>query len=126
MDVSGPRADRVADSVRRALARLLQQRIRDPRVGFVTLTDVRLSPDLRYAIAYFTVIDSERKEESLAGLKRATPFLRRGLAREAGLRYTPELRFVYDDVASSGQRIETLLEEMRHDRDEDEAEPTED
>jgi len=94
-------------------------------VGFVTLTEVKLSPDLRHAVAYFTVIDSDRKEESLAGLKRATPFLRRGLAHEAGLRFTPELRFVYDDVASSGQRVETLLEEMRHDRDEDEVESTE-
>jgi ribosome-binding factor A len=126
VDLSGPRADRVADSVHRALARLLQQRVRDPRVGFVTLTDVKLSSDLRHAVAYFTVIDSERKEESLAGLKRATSFLRRGLAREAGLRFTPELRFVYDEVASSGQRVESLLEQVRQERDDDEADPTDD
>jgi ribosome-binding factor A len=87
---------------------------------------VKLSPDLRHAVAYFTVIDSERKEESVAGLNHATRFLRRELAREAGLRFTPDLRFVYDDVASSGQRVESLLEKVRRERGEDEAESTED
>ena len=103
------RADRVADQIRGRLARCILQELRDPGVGFVTITEVKLSPDLRHATVFVTVIPPERREESLVALNRARPFLRRALAPQSGLRYTPELRFHYDDVFEGGQRIEQIL-----------------
>jgi ribosome-binding factor A len=73
---------------------------------------VRLSPDLHYAVAYITVMNDEAREQSLRALKRAVPFLRRALARRAGLRRTPELRFVSDEAAARGARLEQIFEEL--------------
>jgi ribosome-binding factor A len=115
--VSVSRAGRVADEVRRVLARLIHEELRDPRVGFVTLTEVRVSPDLRHALAFFTVLDAARREETLAGLDRAAPFLRRSLAREARLRFTPDLRFVFDEAAAGAARIEAIFDRDRRERD---------
>jgi len=103
------RADRVADQIRGCLARCVLQELRDPGLGFVTITQVKLSPDLRHATVFVTVIPPEQSEESLAALNRARPFLRRALARESGLRFTPDLRFLYDDVFEGGQRVEQIL-----------------
>ena len=110
--MSPDRNVRVADSVRRALAHLLQERVRDPQIGFVTVTDVKLSPDLRHAVVYVTVIDAERWDETLSALERATPFLRRSLSRDAGLRFTPSLCFVYDEAAARGARVDDLLDRI--------------
>ena len=85
--------------------------LRDPGLGFVTITQVKLSPDLRHATIFVTVMPQEKREESLAALNRARPFLRHALAKEAGLRFTPDLRFFYDDVFESGQRVEQILRE---------------
>ncbi len=105
--------ERHVDRLRRVLAETIQNDLRDPRVGFVTLTDVKLSPDMRYAVAYVTVLGTEEREESLAALNHAVPFLRRVLARRAGLRHTPQLRFVTDEAVERGTRLEQLFEEFR-------------
>lgn len=114
--MTGSRADRVADVVRRTLAQLLREELRDPRVGFVTLTGVKLSPDLRHALVFVTVLDRDDREGSLRALNRAVPFLRRSLARRGGLRFTPQLRFLYDDGVESGQRVEGILSRIREER----------
>lgn len=105
----GHRARRVADEIRRLLGDALRS-ARDPRIARVTLTDVEVSGDLRYATAYFVAAEGEDREEARAGLARATPFLRRALARTGGLRHTPELRFVHDDAFETGHRIDRLLD----------------
>jgi ribosome-binding factor A len=102
---------RIADQIRRELARLLREEVRDPRVGFVTLTGVDLSPDLKHARVYVTTMAEER-ESVLAALERAAPFLRRSLARQRNLRFTPQLRFMIDDSVATGFRIEELLREI--------------
>lgn len=110
----GHRAQRIGDQIRRTLAELLHEELRDPRIGFVTITDVNLSPDLRHAVVYVTVMEpAEQHEASLDALNRAVPFLRRALAQRAGLRFTPELRFRYDQAFESGQRLESLLQGLR-------------
>ena len=106
-------AHRATDRVRRILAQLIGEELRDPRVGFVTLTDVKLSSDRRHALAFVTVMDRKRQEASLDALNHAAPFLRRMLARRAGLRFTPELKFLADDVVESGVRLERIFDEMR-------------
>ena len=109
---------RTADRVRRVLAEAIQNELRDPRLGFVTLTDVRLSPDRRHAIAYVSILGEGSAADSLKALESATPYLKRILARRAGLRHTPELRFVEDEVLERGMRIEELFQKLRNERQE--------
>jgi len=111
--VTGHHRARVADRIRRILADAIRADLRDPRVGFVTLTDVKLSPDLKYAVAYVSILGEDAQDESLLALNRATPFLRRALARRGGLRSTPRLRFVTDEVIERGARLERIFDELQ-------------
>ena len=108
--MSFDRSVRVADRIRRSLAPLISEELRDPRIGFVTLTDVRLSPDLRHARIFVTVMDGEQREATLKALNRAVPFLRHALARSAGLRFTPQLKFLADDVEETSQRLDQIFD----------------
>jgi ribosome-binding factor A len=110
----GIRNARVADRIREELARLLREEVRDPGIGFVTLTEVRLAPDLRHAQVLVTVLGDD-PQESVRALNRAVPFLRRSLARTAGLRFTPRLRFEVDDAALGARRVDELLDRIRDD-----------
>ena len=113
------RPERVADRIREELARLIREEVRDPGLGFVTVTDVHLSPDLRNARVWVSVL-AEDPRPTLDALRRATPFLRRSLARVAGLRFTPELHFAADRSAETGFRVERMLKEIA-DQDEEDA-----
>jgi len=108
---------RIADRVRRVLAEAIQNELRDPRLGFVTLTDVRLSPDRRYCVVYVSVGEGSAAD-SLEALQSATPFLRKMLAKRAGLRHTPELRFSKDEVLERGTRMEELFQRLHDERQE--------
>ncbi len=112
--MSGHRAQRVADLVHRELAQLIQEEVRDPRVGFVTITEVKVTGDLRHARVYVTSLgqQQEDREGTVDALVRATPFLRRALAHRAGLKFTPELKFFYDEVVESAGRVEDILRDV--------------
>lgn len=106
------RPQRVGDQIRAELADLIQHEVRDPRIGFVTVTEVRMSPDLHYARVYVSVLgDEEQQNESLAVLERARGFLRAQIGNRVELRVVPELRFVIDDTLDRSERIDELLEE---------------
>jgi ribosome-binding factor A len=106
------RRQRIGDQIRAELADLIQHEVRDPGVGFVTVTEVRMSPDLQYARAYVSVLgDEHQKQESFAALERATGFLRAQVGRRLRLRVVPELRFARDETLDTSERIEALLEE---------------
>ena len=110
------RPERVADVIREHLARLLREELRDPRVGFVTITDVRVSPDLRHARGYVSQLGAAADRiASVAALNRAVPFLRRELARSALMRRTPEIVFHEDPTLESGFRVDHLLDQIRGD-----------
>jgi ribosome-binding factor A len=117
--VTGHRTARVADHVRRLLAQSIREKLRDPRVGFVTVTEVRLTPDLRQATVYVTLPEGADRSAALSALRRATPYLRHELAREGELRFTPELRFAYDESVDLGQRVESLLQRIDEERGEE-------
>ena len=92
--------------------------LKDPRVGFVTVTDVRTSPDLRHARVYVSVLgaggrpsEPAEREDSLAGLRSAHGFLQGRIAAELRLKRTPELEFVYDDTTDRAMRLEQLIDE---------------
>ncbi len=106
---SKKRPGQVGDLVRAELATLIQREVRDPKVGFVTITGVKLSPDLRHARVYVSVLEEEREAESLEALQRAAGFLRRELAARLQLKNVPALVFHADLSLRQGARIEELL-----------------
>jgi ribosome-binding factor A len=115
--MTGHRAEKVGDVVREVLSRVLREELRDPRVGFVTITDVRVSPDLRHARVFVSKLGpAAEREAAVAALKRAAPFLRRALAEHAGLRRTPDLQFVGDATLETGDRVERLLDDLEKQR----------
>jgi ribosome-binding factor A len=101
---------RVDEAVREVLSAAITQDLKDPRVGFVTVTGVETSPDLRHATVYVSVLgDDAQREDSLAGLRSAHGYLQRRVASEVRLKNTPTLTFAYDDSVDRGMRISELL-----------------
>src|SRR3954449_10549509 len=110
--MSGGRMRRVDEAVREVLSGAITQELKDPRVGFVTVTAVETSPDLRHARVFVSVLgDDHRRERSLAGLRSAHGYLQRRVAAELTLKHTPTLDFLYDDSFDRSLRIQALLEE---------------
>lgn len=105
------RLERIADRIRDTLARLLLEEVRDPRIGFVTLTGVEVSADLGHAKVFVTALGGDRQEETLRALNGAAPFLQRELGRALRLRAIPHLRFLHDPSLDRGERVESLLRE---------------
>jgi ribosome-binding factor A len=107
---SFPRARRVGQQLQRALSEIMRRELRDPRLGMVTLTEVRMSSDLAYATVYYSVLGAD---EAVAQeiLDEASDQLRGPVGRALGLRHSPELRFVKDDLIESGARLSALINE---------------
>lgn len=109
------RPARVAEEFRQELSSLLARGIKDPRItGFVTVTGAKMSPELKEITVYVSIHAPEvERERTLEGLRAAATYLQREVARNLKLRYTPHLRFVYDESVERGDRIERLLKEAR-------------
>jgi ribosome-binding factor A len=108
--MSGDRMRRVDEAMREVLSDAITSRIKDPRVGFVTVTSVETSPDLRNARVYVSVLGGAPvRRRSLDGLRSAHGFLQRRVADELRLKHTPTLEFVFDDTADRAERINELL-----------------
>jgi ribosome-binding factor A len=108
---------RVDEAVRQVIGDAVASELKDPRVGFVTVTDVRTSPDLRHARVYVSVLGAaggpsapEEREDTLAGLRSAHGFLQGRVASELRLKRTPALEFVYDDTTDRAMRLEELID----------------
>lgn len=111
------RVDRVADQIQKELAQLVQREIKDPRLGMVTINAVKVSRDLGYADVYISLLttedlteDSERVQDSLKVLRKASGFLRSKLGRAMKLRIMPELRFHFDTLVGQSRRIDSLID----------------
>jgi ribosome-binding factor A len=112
----GSRPERVGDQIRSEIALLLAREVHDPRIGFVTLTRVMVTPDLQQArILYTSLGDEKARAASAKGLERAAPFLRRQIGSRLRLKRVPELTFVYDDSIAGQDRIEQLLSDIHRD-----------
>jgi len=108
------RSERLADEIRELLAVLLRDEVKDPRIGFVTLTRVELTGDLGFARVFFGVLgDEAQRKRSLEGLKQAAGFLRRQLSRRLRIYQVPELRFQYDTGLDATDRVARLLQETQ-------------
>ena len=112
-DVS-PRALRVADRIKVVVAETLEFKVKDPRIGFVTVTDAHITNDLREATVYYTVFgDQEQADETAAGLEAAKGLIRSEVGKATGIRHTPSLEFMSDSVPAEAAKIDTLLEQAR-------------
>lgn len=124
---SFPRGKRVGQQIQRALSELIRRELRDPRLGMITLTDVRMSSDLSYATIYYSVLGADPHLAQQI-LTQAADRLRGPLGRALGIRHSPELRFVKDELIESGARLSGLInkavkdDEARHVDDEPAAE----
>ncbi len=109
----GSRASRVGDQVRAELAELLAREVHDPGIGFLTITHVKVSPDLQQARVFYTTIgDDKARKDSARALDRATPFLRRHIGRRLQLKRVPELTWMFDDSIEKNDRIARILQEL--------------
>lgn len=116
------RVDKVADLLKKELALLIQNEIRDPRVGMASVTGVKVSKDLAHATVYITMLgksSTEEAKEGIAALNKAGGFLRTMLAKQVSLRITPKLNFIFDDTLARGQYLTGLIDEAlaRDERD---------
>src|SRR3984893_5787832 len=104
--MDAPRARKLADQISQIVAEMLERRVTDPRLGFVTVTETRLTNDLREATVYYTVLgtDAERVETAIA-LASATGIIRSEVGRQLGLRHPPSLAFVADSLPENAERI---------------------
>jgi ribosome-binding factor A len=115
--MASERQARLADRIRVLIAERLEKGLRDPRLGFVTITDVRVTGDLQHASVFYTVLGSEDERlASGAALKSATGMLRSEIGRQLGVRLTPTLEFIPDALPDNAGHIEDLLREA-HQRD---------
>ena len=108
------RTRRLAERIAKIVAELLERRIKDPRLGFVTVTEARLTADLREAKVFYTVLGSaEEREETAAALRSATGVIRSEVGRRPGLRHTPSLELIADVLPQDAQRIDELVAAAR-------------
>ena len=111
---NGERAAKVADRIREVIAKRLEKGLRDPRMGFVTITDVRVTGDLQHASVFYTVYGSpEERADSAAALTAATGLLRTEVGKNLNTRLTPSLEFIPDAIPENAAAIESLLVEAR-------------
>ncbi|MGA9289987.1 MAG: 30S ribosome-binding factor RbfA [Anaerobacillus sp.] len=111
--MSNVRANRVGEQMKKELGDIISRKIKDPRVGFVTVTAVEVTNDLQQATIFITVLgDEEKKEATLNGLAKATGFIRSEIGKRIRLRKTPEIYFEFDESIDYGNKIERLLADL--------------
>lgn len=111
--MSATRSERLGEQIKAEASEILAREVHDPGVGFVTLTRVRVSPDLQVARIYYTGLgDATAQRATEKALARVTPFVRRHLAQRLGLRRVPGIAFVFDKSVAHQARVEELLQEI--------------
>ncbi len=111
--MSTKRSDKVAEAIHELVSGLLIKGVKDPRIGFATVTGVKVADDLHLATIYFTVIgDDSDKKSAERGLNSARGFIRKEMAKSLRMRYVPDIIFKYDESVDYGRHIDTLLDEI--------------
>ncbi|MGH2348616.1 MAG: 30S ribosome-binding factor RbfA [bacterium] len=114
------RAQRLQEFLKAELSQIIQQQLKDPRIGFVSITDVEVSQDLRHARVFVSVLgDEDAKEQTMAGLHSAQGFIRGEVARRMRTRYAPEIAFKLDQSIERGTRVVTLIRDVTKDAHDD-------
>ncbi|ADU30711.1 30S ribosome-binding factor RbfA [Evansella cellulosilytica] len=111
--MSNVRANRVGEQIKKEITEIIQREIKDPRVGFITVTAVDVTGDLQQATAFITVYgDDDQRSNTLAALEKAKGFIRSEIGKRIQLRKTPDLSFKFDESIERGNRIEELLRKL--------------
>jgi ribosome-binding factor A len=110
------RAERVSDQMKEEIADILMRKIKDPRIGFVTVTDVEVADDLRNAKVFVSIYGGD-KDKTLKGLESASAFIRSELGRRMRMRYTPEILFRFDKTVEQGAHIMELLRTLEDEKE---------
>ncbi len=113
------RSERVGDLLREEIADIIMRRVKDPRIGFVTVTSVRVTDDLRIARVYISVLKKEERQQTLAALTSARGFIRSELGKRVRMKILPRLEFFEDESIEYGARIDALLKRIKDEEDED-------
>jgi ribosome-binding factor A len=114
---AGSRPSRIGDQLRVELSELITRQVHDPGIGFLTITHVKVTPDLQIARVYYTTLgDETARRESARALERAAPFLRRQIGSRLRLKRVPQLEFFFDESIARGDRIEQILHELDAER----------
>ena len=117
--MEGKRSDKIADLIQKEISQMLMKGLKDPRIGFVTITKVAVSEDCRMAKVYFSVVGSpEERERSTQGLNSAKGYVRKELGRRIRMKYTPEITFQFDPSIEYAIHIGEVLEQIRKEREE--------
>ncbi|MBF8436663.1 30S ribosome-binding factor RbfA [Halanaerobiaceae bacterium Z-7014] len=112
--MSRNRQRRLSELLKEEISDIILKEVKDPRIGFVSITDVELSGDLRHAKIFFSIIgDQSERDDTLDGLKKATGFIRKLVGERITVYHTPELVFKYDDSIEHGIHISNLIKEVR-------------
>lgn len=112
--MSSPRVRKIADRIHVIVAEMLERRIKDPRLGFVTVTDVRVTGDTQHATVFYTVLgEDEDLEATAAALTSANGVIRAEVGKQLQMRHVPSLEFVHDALPESARQIDELLERVR-------------
>lgn len=111
--MQGKRIDRVGHLIQMELGQLILHRVKDPRLGFVTITHVSVTPDLRSACVFFSALGNEKaRRDSQVALEKASGFLQKEIGSALQLRYTPKLKFMFDDSIDRGLEIDKVLRDL--------------
>jgi ribosome-binding factor A len=109
------RTDRVSDQLAREVSLIIDRELKDPSVGFVTVTGAKVTEDLRYADIYVSVLgDEDKRKKSMKGLARASGFVRSLVGRRVRLRHIPEIRFKLDDSLIRAEKLDRLIEQIEN------------
>jgi ribosome-binding factor A len=112
------RSERVAEEIHKEISSILRRSVKDPRLHRVTITHIKVSPDLKHAGVYFSILgDVTAREDALNGFKRAGPFIRKELGHHLRLRRTPDLRFYYDDSIEHAVEMSRTLNQLKEERE---------
>lgn len=115
---AGSRPTRIGDQLRAELSELITRHVKDPGIGFLTITHVKVTPDLQIARVYYTTLGDDRaRQESRRALERAGPFLRRRIGSRLRLKRVPQLEFFFDESIERGDRIEQILQDLSSERE---------
>lgn len=121
--MTSTRPERVANAIRKEISIMIQEVLKDPRIGFTTITKVEITPDLRYAKVYYTVLGSEKEAKSTeVALKRAKGFIRGAIGDRLKLRFTPEIVFKLDKSAEYADKMNRLFDKINKEKENTEGE----
>ncbi len=113
-----PRTQRLASELKHQIGRIVHDELKDPRIGFVTVTHVEITPDLQFAKVFFSVLgDKREKDAAKKGLESAGGFIKRLIGQRVKMRYSPELKFVLDESYEYAQHIDEILKKEKDKKD---------